>query len=240
MSRSDSNPTVEPTCTESARGTTFDHPAYGQISVGRVSGSAMLYGSDFKHSNYIALRVRRSALTRSLSADWPHAREELIEIHMSESQWATMICSLNIGEGVQCTLDTVMGEKIPGLPRQVPKRHDQYAKENAIHMATAMAGLEKAVELLEGSGLSKAKQSELVSLLRKAHQDIGVNQDFVAKSFGEHMEDTTQKAKVEINAWGNNLLRGLGIERLSQSQLPIDFSDAGVMRLPEEGKDNRE
>lgn len=33
------------------------HPAYGQISASRVSGERVLYGSDFRHRNFVQIRI---------------------------------------------------------------------------------------------------------------------------------------------------------------------------------------
>lgn len=215
-------PIVEPVVTQEKGETTVRHPAFAQISVNRVSGGAMLYGSDFAHHNYVTIRIRGSSLRRHLSHDWPRAEEELIEISMSESQWAQLICTPNTGEGTQCTLNRVVGQDIPRLPTPV-SRHDQFAKENAQHVADAMEAIENAVSLVAQSGLSKSKQADILSALRKASQDIGVNQDYVAKCFSQYMEDTTQKARVELSVWASQLMSGLDMKSSQHPlQLPID------------------
>ncbi len=50
-------------------GQTFEHPAFGQISASRVTGSASLYGSDFEHHAFVEVRISRSQLKRSLARD---------------------------------------------------------------------------------------------------------------------------------------------------------------------------
>ena len=72
------NPIQELTITEEgwAGGKTalrYDHPAYAQVSANRISGSAVLYGSDFTHQNFVRIRVAKSSVRRDLSNDWVHA-----------------------------------------------------------------------------------------------------------------------------------------------------------------------
>ena len=51
-------------------GSTFDHPAFGQISASRVTGNPgrTLYGSEFVHRAWINLRISRSSFVLSPSA----------------------------------------------------------------------------------------------------------------------------------------------------------------------------
>jgi hypothetical protein len=49
----------EPVVTKGDRDETVTtHPAYAQIGVSRVTGQASLYGSDFKHHNFMTISAR--------------------------------------------------------------------------------------------------------------------------------------------------------------------------------------
>lgn len=65
------------------------------------------------------------------------------------------------------------------------------------------------------SKLSKTAQAEVLSSIDKAIQEIESNLPFVVKSFGEHMEDTIEKAKIEVNAYMTNAIARAGITALS-------------------------
>src|SRR5687767_12050919 len=104
MPREYEKPTTTKRVGRTDRGTTESHPAYGQISASRVSGSINLYGSDFRHNHYVIVSIHRSVLDRDLSHDWPFPRQEIIEVALSESQWAHFVSSLNAGSGAQCTI----------------------------------------------------------------------------------------------------------------------------------------
>jgi len=199
-------------------GETVKHPAYGQIRASRVSGYQSLYGSEFRHHNFVTITISESEMTRSLSHDWPHERRELIYISMSEAQWANFVSSLNQGSGTQCTVNHFNGENLPALPTPRPRSKD-FAKEVHADMIKAQKKIDDALALIAKSNLSKKAQEELVSELTQAKANIGGNIEFVARSFDKHMEKTTEKAKIEINAFTTMTLQRAGIENLKDKQI---------------------
>jgi hypothetical protein len=82
----------------------YFHPAYGQIVAHRVTGRRELYASEFNHSGFIRITVRRSTRTRDLATNWYHGGQELIELDMSYAQWLEFITTMNMGTGTPCTL----------------------------------------------------------------------------------------------------------------------------------------
>lgn len=233
-------PVQEPTFTTEPGGSVVtEHPAFAQISVSRISGGAHLYGSDFLHQGYVKIKVAASKLHRDYSNDRPMAAMgSLIEVNMSEAQWATMVSSLNIGQGVQCTLVSKDGQSIPGLPAPAP-RQAQFAGEVRGRMDDAVKALKELEEMVLASGLSKAKQAELLSKARQAHSQITGNIDFVAEQFDEHMENTVQKAGIEINAWAQNVIQRAGLNAIGNGDLaPLRMVSAGNTVDPEESGGN--
>ncbi len=201
------------------------HPAYAQISANRVSCSGkgtFLYGSDFGHSHYMQISISRSELHRGLSRDWPHPRKKLIEISLSESQWATFVSTPNSGTGAQCTLNHLLGEGVPQIP-DVPKHREQFESELGKHFDVAKEALAKLTEEIKSGGtLSQKRRHELLSLINTAEMNIGCNLGFVAGQFGEHMEETTEKAKMEIAAYAQVTLQRAGLSALKgESPLAI-------------------
>jgi hypothetical protein len=96
-----------------------NHPAYGMIGASRVSGGAYLYGSDFRHQHWMTIRIHHGRLLRSdLSYDHYMAEGQIIEVELSEAQWATFVSAANVGDGVPCTINWVVGEGF--LPELTP------------------------------------------------------------------------------------------------------------------------
>jgi hypothetical protein len=187
------------------------HPAYAQIGASRVSGTAYLYGSDFAHHNFITLTIHASELHRGLSQDRPFATKEYIEVGLSEAQWATFVSSLNVGQGVQCTLVHREGQRVSRLPRPAP-RDVQFKGEMTETLDDARRVLRQLRErLVAGKG-----GKESLGLLDKALQEIEQNTRFVADQFTEHMTETVERAKVEVNAYAQHLITRLGLEAASE------------------------
>lgn len=192
---------------------TYNHPAYAQISASHVSGSAYLYGSDFKHNNYVTIRIKRSELNRSLSNDWPFAREELIEVAVSESQWASFVSSMNRGEGVQCTLQRYQGKMVPQIPR-IEGSLQKFRTEGAEAADEAVRAIQEMSQEIRDSKLSQKQKDHWLSRLSFIEGRTTGNLRFVATQFGEHMENVVQKAKTEISAFAHNMIMRTGLSKL--------------------------
>lgn len=193
--------------------TKITHPAFAQIAASRVSGSENLYGSEFNHQNFITISIKRSELHRTLSRDWPFPREELIEIAMSEAQWATFVSSLNNGSGVQCTISRIQGKTVPGIPAQ-PSKSERFAKEMNKAVSDVRDEIQKLLEELDGP-LSKTKAAELRRKLEWVAGKVEDSTGFVAKQFDEHMEETTEKAKIEVNSYITSVVQRAGLDAIA-------------------------
>lgn len=197
------------------------HPAYAQIAASRVSGAANLYGSDFNHQHYVTISIHRSELHRGLSRDWPHPREEYIEVALSEAQWAAFVSTMNAGSGIQCTLNHLHGKGIPQIPA-APKRHHQFKTEVDARLERALGKLKELREGIKASKLSGKAQEELLNKLSFAESDLSSNIAFVAAQFGEHIEEVTEHAKIEVNAYVQNTIQRAGLTALGVTS-PIAF-----------------
>ena len=130
---------IEQPITKTVKGASGDprtvttHPAFAQIAASRVSGHTALYDSDFRHNAYMTIKIRTSELHRNLHHDWHFDREEIIEVALSEVQWATFVSAPNMGSGVPCTLQRLNGKQIPQLP-DPESRADQFNAEMRNHI----------------------------------------------------------------------------------------------------------
>lgn len=192
---------------------TITHPAYAQITASHVTGGAFLYGSDFQHRDYVCVTILRSRLNRHLSTDWPHTEEELIEIAMSEAQWASFVSSMNRGSGVQCTLQRYDGKMVPQIPR--PEMKDKAFRLEAEQSGReAIKRIEALTEEIQNSKLSAKQKEAWIKDLDFIRDRTRSNLTFVLKRFGEYMEETVQKARTEINAYIHNSLIRTGIGKV--------------------------
>ncbi len=205
----------------------FTHPAFGQIGASRVNGHVNLYDSDFTHQHYITVSITRSELHRNLSRDRHFGTEEVIEVALSEAQWASFVSSMNIGSGVPCTIARHEGKLIPGLPSPQNPAH-QFKAEIEKTMADIQAALGSLASDLDGP-MSKTKVAELRKELEWLSHRLTGSTGFVADKFDEHVEHTVERAKTEINAYTTALVMRTGLEALQGKSGPV------LEYLPEAG-----
>ena len=212
--------TQEPVATKNEgpmEGIEYRHPAYASISAHRVSGGAVLYGSDFQHQHYVTIKIGPAHLRRTLANDWHFAElGSYVEVNLSEAQWAHFVSAMNAGSGTQCTLTDLMGDQIPGLAEPTDRRQ-QFSLEADERMQRALRSIEDAKEAVKASGLSQKKQAELLSKMDRARADIGSNLHFVADQFSEHIENTVERAKSEVDGYMTGAMRQLGLQALAAS-----------------------
>lgn len=208
------------------RQTQETHPSYAQIACSRVSGRSVLYGSNFDHQHYMTVRISRSQLMRDLNRDWYFPREEYIEVAMSEAQWATFISSPNSGTGIPCTLQRRNGELIPGIPKPTD-RTIQFKTEADKTLTEAKERLKDLIEQVDGLKLSEKAKNEVKSSIHTIQQRLGDSIEFVAKQFSEHVENTIEAAKVEINAHAQQTLVRTGLSAIQGIEQPIRLAIGG-------------
>lgn len=213
MPKAIQHPKIDPSDRD---GSVTTHPAFGQVRASRISGGINLYGSDFQHNNFVRIAVHSSELHRKLHTDWPFARQNLIEIDLSEAQWATFVSSLNVGQGVQCTLSRFNGEDIPGLP-QPEIRADQFKDEMRAKLERLSSRIEEMGSALAGSKMPAKERSDLTGRLNSIQQELSSNLPWVAKVFGEHVEEMVERGKVEVNAYATHMFMSLGMEEAKKT-----------------------
>lgn len=198
------------------------HPAFAQIAASRVSGGASLYASDFRHNHYMTIKIKRSELHRNLNRDWHFGRGEIIEVAMTESQWATFVSAPNVGDGTPCTLQRFNGEEIPGLPDPT-NRSDQFRDELKAKLAKTVQRVQGAIDQIDGMGLPKGKTAALKAEFQNLLTELRSNLPFVAAQFEEHVEDTVEKAKQEVHGCMNAVIQRAGISALEGKPMPLQI-----------------
>lgn len=197
-----------------------EHESFGMLQISRQSCNPPmnLFGSSITHSHLIHLSISRGEKHRNLHKDWYFGRESLIDIVMSETQFAEAITSLNMGSGVPVTLERVNNKRIDPCP-EVNKR-----KESEQEFKTRCANIsnmtkqaaKEATDLLSGSGvLKKEDRKRLSDLIYTIQMNIEQNLPFVNTSFNRQIEKTIMEAKGECEAFFTTAVHKLGIEALN-------------------------
>ena len=166
------------------------------------------------HNATLSIRIHASECGRSLNHDWHFAKEQYIEVELSEAQWATFVSSVGVGAGVPCTLRQRIGQRVPYLPDPTP-RTEQFSGE----LSERLANILKRCDDLIAGAKTKAQQSELQML----KQELQKNLPFVAGSFDSHMEKTVEAAKSEVHGYMTGAIQRAGLDALG-STLPLQLA----------------
>lgn len=212
--------TIDPIITKDGDTTIWTHPAFAQVTVNRISGQTVLYGSDFRHNGFVRVTVYQSELRRDLSNDWHYGKRKLVEFDLSEAQWGAMVSSFGMGDGTPCTLTSFNGERMPGIPLR-DEAHlfkveaNEALKKTVTRLKTLRDKIEAGVQ-----GLSKTRQQEMLTEVNGAINALASSLPFIADEFGEHMEKRQEKAKSEIHGYMTRAIQRAGLEAM-QGNAPL-------------------
>lgn len=203
------------------------HPSYGVVTVSRIQGSQSLFMSPFRHQHSMRLSVKRATKHRGLSNDRTFSGIELIEVGMSEAQWARLLSAAGQGEGVPCTLTYVGGQQMPDCPEQVEiEKFHADVERDAAEAASALDEAEKLAEaLLDDKAPTKEKRKALLARIHASRMKLENGMPFVAKQMRERMEHIVAEGKTEIEAFAQKTLQQAGLERLRGERVesPVNF-----------------
>lgn len=149
---------------------------------------------------------------RSLNNDWQMAsNQSLIEVEMSEQQFAQMMCSFNTSSGSPCTIKRVGAEMREAPPAQLKaERHYDEAKVAAKEALDELTSLQTDLDDLVAK-LPKAKQEAVRARVGKARRLIGDHMPWIVQMMHEHMDKVVGAAKHEIQAEIARRLEGAGL-----------------------------
>ena len=209
-----------------------DPPSYAMISVSKVSSNVgmPLFGSSIKHRDTIKLTIKRGHVRRRLNQDWYYGDERLIEVKMSYSQFAEIMTSMNVGDGIPVTLTYVKDEgRIPECPfvDKASVHLDEFRESLKKTYANTQALIGRVRELFAGKkSFNKAEQHEILCALNSISADIGTNQDFQVSQFHEQMEKTVREGKGEIESFFQSRASHYAVHKL------VEAGEEAMAELP--------
>ncbi len=199
-------------------------PYQALLSIARVSSnSCFLWQSNLNHQHYIRMTI--SCSQENKSEGYTHLAEgpEIVEIYMSEMQFAQAITSMNCGVGTPVTLDSLCGFSIPG-PKNI---EDDKAAHQANIKRMALKGLEDLAEIREvinGWATEKKRPTlkEVADVLKSLDIELSripSNFAYVESLLNDRMEERVVQAKSEVNAHVQSTVTQLGLQSLEQLRI---------------------
>jgi hypothetical protein len=201
--------------------TTERHDSFGMVGFNRVSSShdQNFFGSSVRCNHYIEMHVKRATRRRDLNNYWYHGEKELIKIRLSPNQFAELLTTMNIGDGVPCTLQYVGREKMPDCP-SVDQRalfESEFAKDVADSVSDAEALFKEIKAMFAGkASIGQRDRAEILKKLDLMVSHIKNGMPFVQAQFNEAMDKTVVEAKSEVEAFINNKIHSLGVAALNE------------------------
>lgn len=196
------------------------HPSFGQLEISRVTSNkgVPLYGSSLRHSNYIQLSIHESEHVRTLHQNNYFPTKTVIEVDMSELQFAEAITNMNRGSGIPVTIARRDGKAVEDCPafQEREKFNAEFAEDIKNILANSKKLLEKASELCDQKSVTKGQLNELKSTLQALQTDLDSNLQFVNKQFQRSVETTVSSAKLEIENFLNSTIKDMGIKALTE------------------------
>lgn len=228
MPRQIIEPEVETIDAPGGQRTRYSHPAYGVVRVSRQTGHRTLFGSALKHQHYVALEISAAVLDRHLSNNWIHPRGTLIEVHLSEAQWASMISSVGNGSGTQCTISEAPppgtpARLVPDMPSDPVKKTfaGEMRKMVQSHIDDARAIAKTLIECVAVGRAGKGDLKDMSHRMQVLIDKMSSNAAFIQEQFAETMEQSVEQAKSEIDGYLNERAREIGLAALlSQGERP--------------------
>lgn len=203
---------------------TFKHPAFGMIGFSRVCGGEnTLFGSSIKHNDRIIMKIKHGEQDRCLHEDYYYGHGLITEVEMSYSQFAECISTLNVGDGVPCTIRfTEKDGRIPYIKENNSKR-EQFRNEFSSTISKAMEQVQEEIDAIQKSlddkkNLGVKDRKEIISKLRQVKYNIGSNLDFCVEQFDAQMDKTTLEAKGEIEAFCQNKINSIAQAALVENK----------------------
>lgn len=191
---------------------------YGMISASRItSNNTYLFGSDIPHSTFITLRIHNAEVDEKYSTNHDiFPKERLIEIRMSASQWADLLCNMNT-MGVPCTVTRVLNEKMEEYSPIQDRINKTFRKgKEYLENASTRGLLNRVRNLISDLKIPKKQKEELEVATRNLDKDLKSNATFYLEEFIKEAEKVVQESKAEIEANRAYITEQLGFIKLDE------------------------
>lgn len=195
------------------------HPSYGVIGISRVNGHQHFFGSDTKPDSYIDIRIKRAEQINEIGRSWYFGKERLIELRMTNTQFAEMITSLNQGGGIPCTLEFVAGEGKIEQEKEKEYKVDFHKRKMSENAQKVLERLNSQIEDATKSiqKLPKKDQENLNIIFSSLKRDLNQNFPWYMQQYYETMETVAQDIKSNMEADLMHKLQQLGLETLQNA-----------------------
>ena len=205
---------------EEDKNTYYEDPAFVVVGLHRIEvggGGTSLFGSDVKHSHAIALTISQAEKIRNreLSYDWTMAQKKMIEVWLSPAQFAEMITTMNVGDGVPGTLEYKDGQTF-SMPK-METRSESFKKEIASNIVEVHEGIKSAYEtakniLVQPKALTRKEKDDLLWAIEKVERLFSDHLPFVTDQMSRSLSKMVAEAKANVDVFVVHAIQKTGLE----------------------------
>jgi len=193
----------------------------GLVGLYRTNGQKRMYMSNLINQNWITLRVYEAKDYVDFGEKRVSAKsgKPLLELELSSSQFAELLTTMNVGNGVPCTLKSYGGTRMDHTSlEEEEKSMDvglKYFKENSKEMTEKIIRtIEKCHLKMESIKISKKDKETVTSLLYTIETEIASNLPFYVTIFEETAKKIATETKGEIDSFLASEIVKAGIKSL--------------------------
>ena len=198
------------------------HDTWGLIQWNRFQGRSNFFGSDLNHDSGVTLTVKECEAHRSLSRTLFFDGKIILEVRMSESQFAEFLTTPNSGNGTPCTIEhRHMKEfKNMGPVKMMASEYDLHREEGKKTVRESMSVVNDMKAMIDGLKISAKAKKDLLWQVEMIERALGSSIDFVEESFERRMNEIVQKAKTDIEAFNyhSRLANGLDAREIEDAR----------------------
>ena len=198
----------------------LSHPSFGTISFNRVVVSGTnFYGNETPQNHFVTLEICTSVTEKDIKTEKFYPKDKLIKVRMTNLQFVELITSMNVYNGIPCTIEAINGEKVEPLPK-IENRKEFVHRKFQDRMKEFSKSIRdrqiKAKELVKKKTLTKDEMNSLQHHIEWLTTEVESNIPFFAKCFQETMDEVVFEAKLEVENAIQHKIAVLGLESLNQ------------------------
>jgi hypothetical protein len=203
----------------------YEHESYGMVGFHRVShgpGKSRLFGSSItKHYSTVMLRIRPAQMSHHLSSDHYFGKSRThIEVELTATQFAELLTTMNVGDGVPCTVRRLNGklmEDPPGIRPEAERVRDGFGQKMIDLTTRTRAAKRRVMEILAAKKApNKHDRREIAEAFEQVVQELESNIPFVADQFQEATDRIVTAGKAEIDSFVTTMVQTTGLTQLQE------------------------
>jgi len=207
--------------------TVKNHPSQIQVGISRISGgdNEQFYGSDIETNSYILLTVSESEYKRrSLGNDYFFATRTILELKMTNLQYAEMLTTMNVGMGVPATLIALYADTLPQghiEPPLVENKVELLEKELEVASEGATVKLDELSGLINKLKISQKQKDELLKKVSATKYSLVESITFRLSQAKKELGKMTVEAKASLEGFYTSLCLRLGVKTLKNASVKL-------------------